>query len=404
MNILLINHYAGSLHLGMEFRPYYLAKKWNEMGHKTTIVGATYSHLRQNQPRKAGWETIDGIEYLWLWTNKYQGNGFSRFLTMILFVTQLTLLTFYLAWKTKPKVVIASSTYPLDIFPAWLVARLSGAKLVFEIHDLWPLSPMELGNMSKWHPFIVLMQLGEWFAYKTSDKVVSILPATFEHVKKFGVQKENFIHIPNGINLADYSNAVHVPKYLQQVIDNEKKKNHKLIGYAGAIGVANAMDILVKAAFELRDKNLAFILVGDGQELANLKSSAKSLKLNNFHFIGRINKLEVHNFLQQMDFLYFGTQDKPIYRFGISFNKMYDYMMAGKPIIQSIKTNSDIVKKAKCGFISEPGNVADLVSLIREAMQTPKKTLNAMGKNGQAYVIKNHKYDFIAKKFIEGIG
>ncbi len=403
MNILLINHYAGSLHLGMEFRPYYLAKKWNEMGHKTTIVGATYSHLRRNQPRKAGWETIDGIEYLWLWTNKYQGNGFSRFLTMILFVVQLTILTFYLAWKTKPHVVIASSTYPLDIFPAWLVARLSGAKLVFEIHDLWPLSPIELGKMSKWHPFILLMQLGEWFAYKTADKVVSILPATFEHVKKFGVQKESFVHIPNGINLDDYNNPLPIPKHLQLLINREKKQGRALIGYAGAIGVANALDILVKSAFELRKENLAFIVVGDGQELANLKSTTKSLKLNNFYLIGRINKLEVHNFLQQMDFLYFGTQDKPIYRFGMSFNKMYDYMMAGKPIIQSINTNSDIVKKAKCGFTSEPDNVPDLVNLIREAMQTPKKTLNAMGKNGRAYVLKNHTYDFIAKKFIEDI-
>ena len=322
---------------------------------------------------------------------------------MIIFVFQLVLLSFYLSWKTKPQVVIASSTYPLDIFPAWLIARMRGAKLVFEIHDLWPLSPMELGNMSKWHPFILLMQLGEWFAYKTSDKVVSILPATLDHVKKFGVKSEDFAYIPNGINLEDFNNTLPVPKSLQLLINRKKKKNRILVGYAGAVGVANALDILVKAAKILHEENISFIVVGDGQELANLKGAVNSLKLKNFHFCGRIKKLEVHNFLQQMDFLYFGAQDKPIYRFGVSLNKMYDYMMASKPIIQSINTNNDIVKQAKCGFTAEPGNAEALATLIKKAIRTSKKTLNTMGQNGRAYVLKNHSYNYIAKKFIDNI-
>lgn len=400
MNTLLINHYAGNLQLGMEFRPYYLAKKWQEMGHKATIIGASFSHLRQKQP-KPGWQVVDKIDYLWLWTNRYQGNGLMRFISMLIFVIQLILLSFYLAWKVKPDAVIASSTYPLDIFPSWIIARLCGAKLVFEIHDLWPLSPMELGKMSKWHPFILLMRFAEKFAYKASDKIVSILPGTFEHVKKDGVKKENFIHIPNGINLEDYDHTKPIPKELQKLIDQEKRKGNKLIGYAGSIGIANALDVLINTAARLRSNKVSFIIIGDGPELKNLQSLARFLQVSNVHFVGRINKLMVPSFLQQMDFLYFGALANPIYKFGISPNKLFDYMMVGKPIIQCISTNGDIVKKAKCGFTALPGNSMHLAKAINQAYKLPKGKLKLMANRAKEYIIKHHDYNILAKKFIQ---
>jgi glycosyltransferase involved in cell wall biosynthesis len=403
MNILLINHYAGSLQLGMEFRPYYMSKKWNEMGHKTTVIGASYSHLRQSQPKKIGWQNIDGLDYLWIWTNKYKGNGVKRFLSMLIFVMQLMFVSVYLAWKTRPRVVIASSTYPLDVFPAWLIAKLSCAKLVFEIHDLWPLSPMELGGMSKWHPFILLMRFGEWFAYKHSDKIVSILPETYEHVKKDGVKKENFIHVPNGIYIKDYQNPLPIPSDLQQLIGREKKKGNVLIGYAGAIGVANAMDVLIEAANILREEKISFIIVGDGQELGNIKTQAQVLQLNNVHFVGRINKLAVHSFLKKMDFLYIGAQHQPMYQFGVGHNKAFDYMMAEKPIIQSLEVGGDVVKKAQAGFNALPGSSVELAKTIRKAIKAPKQKLNQMAKNGKDFVLENHNYDYIAMKFVESI-
>lgn len=77
MNIILINHYAGSNIHGMEFRPYYLAREWVKMGHNVTIIAASFSHLRQKNPDISAIteEVIDGIRYIWLPVNKYQGNG-----------------------------------------------------------------------------------------------------------------------------------------------------------------------------------------------------------------------------------------------------------------------------------------------------------------------------------------
>ena len=159
MNILLINHYTGSIYHGMEYRPYYMAREWVKMGHRVTIVAADESHLRGKhveipEDQDSYLETIDGINYLWLKTIAYNGNGVKRALNMASFIFQLLRYGKTIKNNFKPDVVISSSTYPAEIFGAHYIAKISNAKLIYEIHDLWPLSPMELGHMSKWHPFI----------------------------------------------------------------------------------------------------------------------------------------------------------------------------------------------------------------------------------------------------------
>ena len=146
MNILLINHYAGSVHHGMEYRPYYLAREWVRLGHRVRIVAASRAHVRARPPEMAGRsrldETIDGIGYTWFATPAYRGNGAARVRNMAAFVWRLWREARTLAREVAPDVVIASSTYPLDIWPAHRIARLAGARLLHEVHDLWPLSPM----------------------------------------------------------------------------------------------------------------------------------------------------------------------------------------------------------------------------------------------------------------------
>lgn len=387
----------------MEFRPYYMAKKWNEMGHPTTIIGASYSHLRQKQPQKLGWDKEGGVRYFWLWSNKYAGNGLARLFTMLVFIIQLIVTSLYFVLKIKPNVVIASSTYPLDIFPAWLIARVSGAQLLFEIHDLWPHVPQELGKMSKYHPFILLMALGEWAAFKLSDKVVSILPKAYEHVQKFGVKQKNYLHVPNGINLADYKTATKLPQEVQKTIAAARRKKGKLIGYAGAIGVANAIDVLLDAANSLKSKNIHFVIAGDGQEFENIKKQVHALKLSHVHLVGRINKLAVNAFLRQMDLLYIGAQHQEMYQYGVGHNKAFDYMMAEKPVIQSMKVSGDVIKRAGAAFNATPGSAQALTELIEKAVATPDAVLKEMGQKGKAFVLKYHEYSIISKQFIKFI-
>ncbi|MFD2270333.1 glycosyltransferase [Undibacterium arcticum] len=110
----------------------------------------------------------------------------------------------HLAQSFKPDVVIASSTYPMDIWPARRIAKLAQAKLVYEVHDLWPLSPMELGGMSKWHPFIMLVQAAEDYAYRHADVVISMLPKVQEYMQSRGLAPHKLHIVPNGIDPTEW--------------------------------------------------------------------------------------------------------------------------------------------------------------------------------------------------------
>lgn len=402
MNIVLINHYAGSNIHGMEFRPYYLAREWVKLGHSVTIIAASFSHLRQKNPdiSEMTEEIIEGIRYIWLPVNKYQDNGVMRFKNMLAFIYQLYHNLGKLA-QIKPDVVIASSTYPLDSYPAYKLAKITGAKFAFELHDLWPLSPMELGGMSKWHPFIMLMQRGEDFWCSHADKVISILPKTEEYLKTHGLKDGKFCYIPNGIVLADYDDVLPLKlDYLQQ-LNNLRKQGKFLIGFAGAHGIANALDILLYAAEKLKDTQAYFVLVGQGQEKENLMALAQKLNLDNVLFFDSIPKKMVPAFLEHMDVLYIGLQNQKLFRFGISPNKLMDYMMAGKPILHSVTAGNDLVQEAHCG-ISVPAEDIDAVAkAVTKLMSMNKDELLALGANGKEYVIKHHDYKVLAKKFIK---
>ncbi|MGH8855479.1 MAG: glycosyltransferase, partial [Telluria sp.] len=191
MNILLVNHYAGSVHHGMEYRPYYLAREWVRLGHRVRIVAASHAHVRARAPDLQGRsrrdETIDGIDYTWFATPPYRGNGAGRVRNMAAFVARLWWEARTLAREVAPGAVIASSTYPLDIWPAHRIARLAGARLLHEVHDLWPLSPMELGGHSRHHPFIRLLQAAEDYACRHADTIVAILPKVRTHLEARGM-------------------------------------------------------------------------------------------------------------------------------------------------------------------------------------------------------------------------
>lgn len=405
MNILLINHYAGSNIHGMEYRPYYLAKEWVKLGHQVTIIAASHSHIRTVQPQmKAKWteEWLDGVKYIWVKTPEYDGNGIYRILNILSFVKDLTFNYKRISEMTNPDVVIASSTYPLDMYPARKIANFSGAKLIFEVHDLWPLSPMLLGNMSKYHPFIVTMQKGENDAYKMADKVVSLLPKADKHMITHGMSPEKFYYVPNGIDVEQWVEADEkIPMEHQALIKKLRDEGKFIVGYTGTHGIANALEFLIEACNLLKDDNVAFVLVGKGPERDDLIRRANQLGLNNIHFLPVINKKAIPDFLNKMDALYIGWRKSPLYQFGVSPNKLLDYMMSGKPIIHGIEAGNDLVAEAECGISIPPESPESIATAVREMANTVEPERNQMGQNGKSFVVSNHDYKALAKRFID---
>ena len=404
MNILLINHYAGSPEMGMEYRPYYLAKEWSAMGHNVTIIVANHSHLRKYNPdlsQNFFEQNIDGINYLWVKTPDYEGNGIGRVKNMFAFVKRIFFSSSGISKKYKPDIVIASSTYPSDNYAANKIAGISGAKYIYEVHDLWPLSPMELGGMSKYHPFIMAMQHAETFAYKKADAIISMLPETKEYMVSKGLQPEKWHYIPNGVVKEEWGKPAPLNKHTLETIENIKKRFKTLVGYTGTLGLANALHSFVLAGKQLRDKKVAMVMVGKGPEKENLLSLINKNDTGNIFILDPVDKREIPELLKRFDILYIGLQYQPLFRFGISPNKMIDYMMAGKPVIQAVKAGNNIAEEAKCGVAIEPENPERLAEAILKLKALPDPELEKMGENGRQFALQNHDYKVLSKRFEE---
>lgn len=406
MNILLINHYAGSPAHGMEYRPFFMAREWVRAGHQVTVVAASQAHVRAHQPpHQEEWtvEQIEGIHYLWIPTPAYSGNGLGRIRNMLSFVRQLYSGAAELVERWEPEVVIASSTYPLDMIPARRIADLASAELAFEVHDLWPLSPMELGGMSPWHPFILVMQWAEDYAYSRADKVVSMLPTAKEHMLSRGMAPEKYYHVPNGICVEDWGGESEpLPQEHQQRLDALASEGKFLVGYAGAHGLANALDCLVGAARELPE-DVAVVLIGKGPEKERLQARVAEEGISGVHFLPAITRESVPAFLERMDAVFIGLQRQPLFRFGVSPNKLMDYMMSGTPVVYAIDAGNDLVAEAGCGVSVEAEDEGAIRRGILELRDMGPEERRELGAAGKRFMLENHDYRVLAERLLESV-
>lgn len=407
MNILVVNHYAGSPRHGMEYRPFYLAREWVRAGHRVQIVAASFSHVRQRQPAVGAApldEAFDGVAYRWLPTPAYTSNGLGRVRNIFSFLRQVWRETPRLAKTFAPDVVVASSTYPMDIWVARRLARRAGAKLVHEVHDLWPASPIELGGMSPGHPFIRLCQKAENDACRDADVVVSMLPKVADHLQAHGLDLRKLHIVPNGITLDEWQGErAPLRDDLTAHLDAQRKAGRTIVGYAGSHGLPNALDVLLDAAQLLRDEPFAFVLVGDGLEKARLAQRAQALGLAHVALFDPVPKAQIPALLAGFDIAYIGWLRTPIYRFGIAPNKLMDYMMAGCAVLHSVEAGNDPVAEAGCGLTVAPESAPAVADGLRRLAAVPPVERRAMGERGRAFVLANHTYPVLARKFIEAV-
>ncbi len=408
MNILIINHYAGSPSHGMEYRPYYFGREWVRQKHRVTIAASSFSHVRYRQPNLTGGITeldIDGIKYLWYRTPSYCGNGVGRVRNIFSFVRKIWLDVRRLGCRYSPDIVIASSTYPFDALPAFRLSRLCSAKFVFEVHDLWPLTLIELGGMSPLNPFIMLMQWAENYAYRHADHVVSMLPNAAEHMCQHGMNPEKFCYIPNGVVISEWASDLGpLPNQHREAIDKIRQSGRFILGYLGGHTLSNDLDTLLEAAANHDLQNVCVVLVGQGPDKERLQNRAQTLGLRNIIFLPPVEKKLVPSLLAEMDSCYMGEKRSRLYRFGICANKLFDYMMAGKPVIHATEMTKDLVVEAACGIIIPPQDVSALAEAIRTLAGYSKEERQSMGQRGKKYVMQEHDYTVLAQRFLDVIG
>ena len=175
------------------------------------------------------------------------------------------------------------------------------------------------------------------------------------------------------------------------------------MGYCGAHGLADALESLVEAGSLLRDRRVALVLVGQGPEKATLQRKAEQARLTDVSFLPPVPKVSIPVLLDSLDALFIGLKRTPIFRFGISPNKLIDYMMAGKPVIQAIEAGNDLVTESGCGFSIPPEDPRAIADAVLQLMRLSPAEREAMGRKGREYVMAHHDYRVLARQFLEAL-
>jgi glycosyltransferase involved in cell wall biosynthesis len=242
------------------------------------------------------------------------------------------------------------------------------------------------------------MQVAENFAYRRADAVVSMLPCALPHMTSHGMKAHKFSYIPNGV-LLSLEAAGDKPLAQMSALRRMKAEGRFIVVYAGAHGIANALDSLIDAASLLRDSPVSFVLIGQGPEKEKLQKKCAALSLTNVEFLASVARARVMEVLRAADALYISLQRNPLFRFGISPNKLFDYMLAERPVIQAIESGNDIVAASGCGLTIAPEDPGALATAILHLVEIGEAERRRLGANGLRYVTMHHDYRKLAQLF-----
>lgn len=398
--IWIINQTAGTLNSGWGERHLFLANEWKKKGYKTYIFSGSYNHLFTKQPvtngQKITLEQVDeSITFCWVRCPKYKDGGYRKFISNIVFTIRL----FFLNLKAfpKPEVIIVSS---MPIFPIvvgnYFKRKFSVKKLIVEIRDLWPLTPMYLKGMSRYNPLVMFVSWFEKYAYRKSDRIVSLLPNAHIHIDAISKAPKKFKYIPNGMDLNLLPSEKLPEKTLHKISSNKF-----VIGYAGTLGFANAMSFFVEASTLLKDDNrFHFVIVGDGP----LKQSLTKMipdDQNNITFIDKVKKSQVQEIISHFSVCYLSRYKSKLYHYGVSYNKYFDYMLAQKPILESSEHINDQVEQSDCGLIVAPEDPSEIVKGVKSMYEMGQERRNELGMNGYKFLLSHHTYETLSNSYLE---
>lgn len=385
MKVLILHQHFNTPEKGGAIRSYYLAKALVETGVKTVVITA-----HSEKTYKA--ETIEGIQVHYLpiaYDNRF---GFaarsSSFLKYVWGAIRL-------AAKLEGINYCYAISVPLTVGLAaiWIKKR-QGIPYIFEVGDLWPDAPIQMGFVKNYVFQRTLFGL-EKSIYKSAESVVALSPAIKSAIEKKVPGKK--IHlIPNMADTGFYK-----PELKRS--DLEEKfavKNKFVISYIGAIGVANGLDYFIECANTCRKAELPiqFIMCGDGALLDRLKGNAKHLGLHNLSFVDFTNREGVKEIMNITDAVFVCYKNVPILETG-SPNKYFDGLAAGKLIVINfggwIKKE---IEETRCGFYVDPLQPTDFVKKIRPFL-SDQKLLSSYQESARGLAEVNYSRRLLSKAF-----
>ncbi|OJV58534.1 MAG: glycosyltransferase WbuB [Burkholderiales bacterium 68-10] len=394
-HVWILNHYAQEPGGAGGTRHFHLAEHLQAHGWQGTIIAASVDHASGQQRLAAHQaqrlDTLQGVPFLWINTPGYRGNGGGRVRNMLAY-TWAALRRRTTAGLPRPDVVIGSSVHPFAAVAGALLARRYKVPFVFEVRDLWPQTLVDMGRLRDDAPATwVLRRLERWL-YRRAARTVVLLPQAWQYIVPLGIAKERVVWIPNGVDLSLFPRAAPATQSQDGVFT---------LMYFGAHGQANGLDNVLQAMARLRQmpagQHIRLRLIGDGPLKPALVAQAEALGLRNVVFEPPVPKAQIPALAAQADAFVIAVLDLPgLYRFGISMNKLFDYLAAERPTVMASSASNNPIAEAGAGLTVAPGQPQALAEAIAQIAAMPLAERQRMGRAGREYVEQNHGFDQLA--------
>lgn len=383
---------------GVGSRLYYIAKEFSK-NHDVTLISSDSNHLATYpvSSNTINEEQDENLKHIWIKTYKYGiSSSAKRFISWLDFDRKL----YKLLKKTNetPEVVIISSLSLTSIRFGLYLKKKFGTKLIFEVRDIYPLTmTLELG-FSSMHPLVLYFSYLENKGYKKSDLIVGTMPNLIEHVRNVTQHQTNVIHSPIGIPQT-WDHPLLENSEIERMFPSS---NDLVVGYAGSLGRSNAMDAFFEAIKKIKtNAGIKFYIVGQGE----LKEKYVDMTKDLTHVVWgpKISQKEVPAFLNRCDVLYLAAFKEGTTKYGQSFNKMVDYMMAAKPVIASYSGYPSMLNEADSGVFIPAEDASVIIEALHEFKMMSSNERDKMGQRGKKWILEHFNYTVVAKNYFTEI-
>jgi len=372
-------------------RVYEFTKYWVEQGHDVSVVTSIYSKSDLKASKFLESQTIDGIK---LKIINIRIDNKQPIIKRIFTFLGYSLFSMYYSLILPCDVVISSSGPITAGIPGLFAKFFRRKKMVFEVRDLWPEAPIELGVLKN----KLIQKLSykfEEMCYANSKLVVGLSPGIQNNIKT-RFPKTNVISVTNSANIELFN----TPK---TTLKDELLKNKKFAIYTGNIGRVNNSDLLFRSAVLLKKMerdDIHIVLIGDGQQKDDLEQKSKDLK--NFHILDLMPKTELVNYIKNAFVSVIPLHNTPMLSTS-SPNKLFESMAASVPVIQTTDGwIKNLLEETKSGFSVSPTDEHDMVEKLIYLADHSQET-EEMGKNAFEYAVINFDKNILSQKMLTHI-
>ena len=374
-----------------------------EKGHKVTVCTAIPDYPQGNFHKGYGFfkkrrEIVNGVKVIRIpLIPRGKGGGLRLMLNYISFLFFSVFYALGIALFSKFDKVFVHHTSPVTVgVPAVIVKKIQNIPLVFWNLDLWPESLIAAGGIRNKSIIAGVEKLVQ-FIYNNSDKILISSEGFRESILAKGNYQNKIEYFPNWAEEIFENNKLLAAEQLPNL-----PKGFKIM-YAGNVGEAQNLEMLMQAALKLREQSqIKWIIVGDGRKLPYLKDFVKENKLEEtVYLLGRFPFEYMPSFYDKADAMFLSLKDDEIFRLTVPA-RLQSYMACQKPILAMINGEAArIINKSDSGFVSKAEDVETFVEQVMEMSKLSASELKNLGKNSKAYYhkyfLRSHKLNQIEK-------